>query len=207
MGCRQEKKQQRNALIIVLSLCKCFGEEEEGEQLFSFLREEQETSGLILESVTFRLKAASEDLKRWLLAVGRGRGALPGVSEEFSVGPAPHAGPSPLWLGRACVWPDTRIGLLHLSGSAHGLGTLFHPKVKLQASYPLTPTPSKALRGHADLTDGPQSPPTGCRRLFSQMLGGSEHSLMRIFTHLLLNGGCSLGKERKGQAPPRQCQV
>lgn len=57
VGCRPEKKKQRNGLIIVLSLSKCFGEEEEGEQLFSFLREEQETSGLILESVTFRLKA------------------------------------------------------------------------------------------------------------------------------------------------------
>lgn len=51
------EKKQRNDLIIVLSLSKCFGEEEEGEQLFSFPREEQETSGLILESVTFRLKA------------------------------------------------------------------------------------------------------------------------------------------------------
>lgn len=115
MGCRQEKKKQRNALIIVLSLCKCFGEEEEGEQLFSFLREEQATSGLILESVTFRLKAASEDLKRWLLAVGRGRGALLGVSEEFSVGPAPHASPRPSgWGEHACC-------LTHASGCSISL--------------------------------------------------------------------------------------
>lgn len=121
MGWLPEKKKQRNDLIIVLSLCKCFGEEEEGEQLFSFLREEQEASGLILESVTFRLKAASEDLTQWLLAVGKGRGALAGVSEEFSVGPVPQPGPSPLWLGRACVLPDTRLGLFCLSGSAHGL--------------------------------------------------------------------------------------
>lgn len=72
-GCSLEKRKLRDDLIIVSSLSKCFGEEE-GEQLFSFLREEQEAAGLILQSVTFRLKArlGSEDF-RWLAGRGHGR--------------------------------------------------------------------------------------------------------------------------------------
>lgn len=71
-GCSLEKRKLRDDLIIVSSLSKCFGEE--GEQLFSFLREEQEAAGLILQSVTFRLKArlGSEDF-RWLAGRGQGR--------------------------------------------------------------------------------------------------------------------------------------
>ena len=38
------EEKERDDLIIVLGFCKCLGEEE-GEQLFSFLREEQETRG------------------------------------------------------------------------------------------------------------------------------------------------------------------
>lgn len=52
------EEKERDDLIIVLSLCKCLGEEE-GEQLFSFLREEQETAGLSPESVTFQAQSTS----------------------------------------------------------------------------------------------------------------------------------------------------
>lgn len=117
MGCCLEKKKQRDDLIIVLSLCECFGEEE-GEQLFSFLREERETTGLIPESVTLRLEAhlGSEDLTWGMLAVGREGGTLPGGSEEFSVGPAPHPSPSQLWLVRGHMLQDTGIRSFRLSG-------------------------------------------------------------------------------------------
>lgn len=56
--------------IIVPSLC--FGEQQD-EQLFLFLRGEREVTGLILQSMTLRVKAhlSSEDFERRLLAVGR----------------------------------------------------------------------------------------------------------------------------------------
>lgn len=59
-------------LIIVSSLC--FGEQRD-EQLFRFLRGEREVPGLILQSVTLRVKAhlSSKDFERRLLAVGRRR--------------------------------------------------------------------------------------------------------------------------------------
>lgn len=65
-GLQPAGEKAEDDLIIVPSLCTCFGEEE-GEQLFSFLREEQEATRLILQSVTFRRKAqlCSEDFK-WL---------------------------------------------------------------------------------------------------------------------------------------------
>lgn len=73
--------------IIVPSLC--FGEQQD-EQLFLFLRGEREVTGLILQSVTLRVKAhlSSEDFERRLLAVGR-RGKLClnwGGPQESAVG-------------------------------------------------------------------------------------------------------------------------
>ena len=75
------------SFIVVPSLC--FGEQQ-GEQLFLFLRGEREVTGLILQSVTLRAKAhlSSEDFEQRLLAVGR-RGKLClswGGPQESAVG-------------------------------------------------------------------------------------------------------------------------
>lgn len=67
-------REPRGDFLIVSSLCKCF-EEEEAKQLFSLLRDEQEVTGLLLQSVTFRLKAHLSSVggfKRPVLVVGRG---------------------------------------------------------------------------------------------------------------------------------------